>query len=194
MELVLIRHGLPITRITEDGTAADPSLSEVGHDQAKRVAKWLDGEEFDALYVSPLRRARETAAPLEASKGMVAEVHAGVAEFDPDSDTYIPLEELKVINYELWRRQMEEKRFGEIDPLEFREVVVGALSEIAGSHRSQRVAVVCHGGVINAWASHVLGMDEVFFFEPTYTSINRFMVASTGQRSVVTLNESAHLR
>jgi 2,3-bisphosphoglycerate-dependent phosphoglycerate mutase len=194
MELVIIRHGLPITRVTDDGTAADPPLSEVGRKQAQRMADWLADEAFDAIYVSPLRRARETVAPLATSKGMGAEVHPGVAEFDQHSDTYIPLEELKVINYELWRRQMEEKRFGEADPHEFREVVVAALSEIAGSHRGGRVAVVCHGGVINAWASHVLGIHEVFFFDPTYTSINRFMVASTGQRSVVSLNEAAHLR
>ncbi len=194
MELVIIRHGLPVTRVTEDGTAADPPLSDVGHEQAQRMAEWLSDEEFDGLYVSPLLRARETCAPLAEQQGMEPEVHQGVAEFDQHSDTYIPLEELKVINYELWRRQMEDKRFGMEDPHSFREVVVAALSEIAGRHRGGRAAVVCHGGVINAWASHVLGMDEVFFFDPVYTSINRFMVASTGQRSVVSLNEAGHLR
>ena len=50
------------------------------------------------------------------------------------------------------------------------------------------------GGVINAWASHVLGIEELLFFNPYYTSINRFFAASSGERSVATLGETPHLR
>jgi probable phosphoglycerate mutase len=39
-----------------------------------------------------------------------------------------------------------------------------------------------------------MGTRHVFFFDPTYTSVNRFMAASTGERSVISLNETAHLR
>jgi probable phosphoglycerate mutase len=54
---------------------------------------------------------------------------------------------------------------------------------------------VCHGGVINSWAGHVLGVREpFFFFDPGYTSVNRFLAAGSGERSVVSLNETAHLR
>jgi probable phosphoglycerate mutase len=53
---------------------------------------------------------------------------------------------------------------------------------------------VCHGGVINAWAAHLLGLPRVLFFSPHYTSLNRFVAASSGQRSVVSLNETGHLR
>ena len=56
------------------------------------------------------------------------------------------------------------------------------------------MAVFCHGGVINVWAAHVLGMKPRVFFEADYTSINRFICARSGQRSVVSLNERAHLR
>jgi probable phosphoglycerate mutase len=48
--------------------------------------------------------------------------------------------------------------------------------------------------VINAWAAHVLGMTRALFFQPDYTSVNRFLCASGGERSVLTLNETAHLR
>ena len=57
-----------------------------------------------------------------------------------------------------------------------------------------RVAIVCHGGVINAWAGHVLGIADPFFLDAAYTSISRFLAASTGERSVRSLNETAHLR
>ena len=54
--------------------------------------------------------------------------------------------------------------------------------------------MVCHGGVINAWAAEVLGIEPRLFFDPTYTSINRFVAARSGERSLVSLNEAAHLR
>jgi Na+-translocating ferredoxin:NAD+ oxidoreductase RnfE subunit len=57
-----------------------------------------------------------------------------------------------------------------------------------------RVAVFCHGGVINAWATHVLGMKPQLFADVTYTSISRFFAASSGERSLASLNEAAHLR
>jgi probable phosphoglycerate mutase len=55
------------------------------------------------------------------------------------------------------------------------------------------VAVFCHGGVINAWAAHVLKMPPRLFFNPTYASVSRFSCARTGQRSIITLNEHTHL-
>lgn len=194
MELVIIRHGLPVRRETPDGTAADPPLSDVGIEQARRLAAWLADEVFDAVYSSPMRRAQETSEPMATDKDIEVRLHPGVAEYDQHSPSYIPLEQLRRENYAAWRELMETRAFGGDDPHVFRKTVVDALSEIAASHRGERVAVVCHGGVINAWASHVLGIEDVFFFNPTYTSINRFMVASSGQMSVVTLNEQAHLR
>ena len=54
--------------------------------------------------------------------------------------------------------------------------------------------MICHGGVINTYAADVLGLGGQMFFAPDYTSINRFMVASSGERSVLTLNDTGHLR
>ena len=56
------------------------------------------------------------------------------------------------------------------------------------------MAVTCHGGVINVWTAHVIGFTPRMFFNPDYTSINRFQCASSGERSVITLNEAVHLR
>ena len=81
-----------------------------------------------------------------------------------------------------------------VDIAAFRKSVVDAIEGLVREHRGRRVGVVCHGGVINAWAGHVLGIEDPLFFEPTYTSINRFLAAGTGERSVVSLNEAAHLR
>jgi probable phosphoglycerate mutase len=56
------------------------------------------------------------------------------------------------------------------------------------------VAVFCHGGVINVWTAHVLGLAPRLFFEPGYTSVHRYMCARSGQRNVLALNERGHLR
>ena len=68
MELVLIRHGEP--EWVRDGlNVVNPPLTERGQMQAERVGAELGGEHFDEIIVSPLLRARQTAAPLLAAQG-----------------------------------------------------------------------------------------------------------------------------
>ena len=191
MELILIRHGLPQLVEKEDGAPADPPLSDKGRQQAELMANWLADTSIDYLYTSPMLRARETAAPLGKVKNLKADHREGVAEFDRDSDHYIPLEQLKEIDFERWQRLMRGEV--DIDFPDFCRGVAATLNEIAAGHGGETVAVTCHGGVINAWACHVLEMQPRMFFNPNYTSISRFMLASSGQRSVKTLNEHTHL-
>jgi probable phosphoglycerate mutase len=188
MELFLIRHALPV-RIDE-GTAdgpADPALAPLGVRQADALAAWLADEQLDALWSSPMRRALETAAPVAERLHLEVRVDDGLAEFDRDAGSYIPIEELKAANDPRWMEVPEQ-------PEHFRALVVEAMERIVAAHPGQRVAVVCHGGVVNAYAGHVLGVDDPLFFLPTYTSISRVFAASTGQRSIASLNEAGHLR
>lgn len=57
MELLLIRHALPIRRVDVDGPA-DPVLSDLGVQQAIHLAEYLAAETLQAVYSSPLKRAR----------------------------------------------------------------------------------------------------------------------------------------
>lgn len=192
MELILIRHGLPEHRVTDDGTPANPDLSDVGHDQAQRVADWLEDRHIDRLYSSPMKRALQTAGPLSKQKGLNIEVCDGVAEYDQESEHYIPVEKLKEHDFEAWQRLMK----GEMEENfpQFAATVCESLEVIVDENRGKRVAVTCHGGVINVWAARVIGFDPRMFFNPNYTSINVFMAASSGEKSVITLNEHAHLK
>lgn len=196
MEILLIRHALPVRVEKQDGTPADPPLSDEGHGQAAKLAAWLGGESLDAIYASPMRRARETAAPLEAALGLSARVEPGVVEMDAQSHVYVPMEELKAMDREAWLEAVRGGIYAEIDLPAFRRNVTVTLERIVADHRGERVAVVCHGGVINAWAGAVLGLPEepFFFLDAGYTSISRFLVASSGERSLLSLNETAHLR
>lgn len=194
MEMILVRHGLPVRKVSEDGTPADPPLSEAGRAQAEAAAEWLAQERIDRIYASPLRRAWQTAEPLAKRLGIEIEAEPRVAEYDRDSDTYVPLEELRELDYEAWRDFMSRGYPEGMDLEDFRHGVVTGCDEIIRQNAGRRVVVVCHGGVINTWASHVVGLGFKLFFNPRYTSINRFLASSDGVRSVGSLNETAHLR
>jgi probable phosphoglycerate mutase len=148
MELILIRHGLPLRVENTDGSPADPELGNDGVEQAQKLARWMKDEKLDAIYCSPLMRARMTAKPLADAK---------------DLET----SRIKVIK---------------------------SLATIIAENKGRRVAVVCHGGIINVWGAHILGMKKSLFFKPEYTSVNRFMASSSGVHSLVSLNETGHLR
>jgi len=187
-----VRHGLPVRIDAADGPA-DPALSDDGRAQAVRLANWLAKDPIDAVYVSPMRRALETAAPLADALGIDPVVDEELAEFDRDAHFYIPLEELKAAGDERYLKVLRGEYDGDVDPQTFRAVVAVAVERIIEAHPGNVVAVVCHGGVINAWASQVLGLSDLLFFEPHYTSVNRFLASSRGHRSVVSLNDLGHL-
>lgn len=195
MELLIIRHALPIRRELETG-AADPELSDDGHRQAERLAEYLRAEQIDAIYASPLARARETAAPTAEAFGLDVTISDGIAEYDQNSPEYIPIEELKAANDPRWHAMLRGEWGADESPASFQARTVEAIEAIVDAHRGQRVAVVCHGGVINGYLSHVLGIEQLTqgFFYPNYTSINRVAAASSGERSIVTINETSHLR
>jgi probable phosphoglycerate mutase len=196
MQVLLIRHGLPQRVENPDGVPADPALSPEGHEQAERVARWLARERFDRIYASPLRRARETADPLAAALGLPIEVDPGIVEFDPDAAHYVPLEELRQENRALWLELIQGGIHAGVDLRTFRDTVATSIERIITENPGRRVALFCHGGVINTWAAHVLALplERTLFFDPRYTSINRFLAASSGERSIATLNETPHLQ
>lgn len=193
MELILVRHGLPERQELEGGRA-DPQLSPKGRAQAQRVAEWLAQETVHAVYASTMQRAKETAEPFARLAGHDVRLEDGIVEFDRHTSSYVPLEELKQQDYEAWKAFVDGGYTDGVDIHQFHATVVNTLEQIIRAHGGQRVAVFCHGGVINVWTAHVLGLQPSLFFEPIYTGINRYLCARTGERNLVSLNETGHLR
>lgn len=195
MEVILIRHAIPVRRELESGVA-DPELSDQGRHQARLLADYLAEERIDAIYASPMRRAIETASPIAEIMNLPVISVDGVAEFDRHSEWYVPVEELKAANDPRWRDLVSGQWTATHETEEeFIHRIVASIEEIVERHSSQRVLVVCHGGVINAYVASILGLDNKRgFFYPNYTSIHRIAAARSGERSVVTLNETSHLR
>lgn len=82
MRLLVIRHAQSANNAGEHPRLADPPLTDIGERQAVRLAeaeKVLD--EVDLLYVSPMRRTLQTAAPIAATTGLPARVFTGLHEW-----------------------------------------------------------------------------------------------------------------
>lgn len=191
MDLLLIRHALPV-RIEDGDGPADPELSDEGWRQAGALAAWLADEEIDVMVASPLRRAQETAEPLARLLELEVATVDGLAEFDRNAPWYIPIEELKAADDPRWHAMVAGD--WDLDPDEFQRSVVAAVDGIIAGHPGRTVAAVCHGGTINAYLSAILGLEKLMFFVPDYTSVSRVRASRSGPRSLVSLNETGHLR
>jgi broad specificity phosphatase PhoE len=196
MELVLVRHALPV-RIdaTPDGRPADPGLAELGRKQAERVLEALVHDEVTHLYSSPAARALETAAPLVDKLGLPLAVEPGLAEFDVAHSSYVPVEELRAAGDPRWELLVKGDLYhADVDPDAFRERVVTAVESIAARHPGGRAVLFTHSGAINAYAGHVARQERPLWFAPAYASLTRIGAARDGRRGVVSLNETGHVR
>jgi probable phosphoglycerate mutase len=195
MELLFVRHGEPERIAPGSGVRADPALTARGEEQAQRLADWLAFESIDAIVSSPMARAIATAAPIAATFQLDIEIVDGLIEYDSNSDHYIPMEELRATKDERWDAMVSGQwdAFGADLPHVFRERIDATVTEIVSRFAGRRVVAVCHGGVINVALGSVLGVEQPLWFEPGYTSLSRMRASRGGVRSIVSLNELAHL-
>lgn len=157
------------------------------------MADWWSRHQPDGIFASPMRRAQETAAPLAAATGLDVTLDDGLKEFDAHLNFYVPIEELRA-DEEAWKKLVEEWLSPEAEEQRqaFRRTVVGAIDAIVAAHPGERLAIVCHGGVINAYLSDMLSLPGTMWFEPAYTSVSRALSGPT-HKQLVSLNETPHL-
>ena len=180
MEITLIRHGEP--EWVRDGlNVVDPPLTARGRMQAEQVAAVLGSEQFDEVIVSPLRRARQTAAPLLVALGRDEAIEPFLHEIREPDWHGTPVE-LARTAYEEERSRAAEERWSGLSgggepPREFVERVrSGAAQYWAGRgmyrakqtlpvwHLDQpqyRIAVVAHAGTNGVLLCQLLGLDPV---------------------------------
>ena len=178
MELVLVRHGQP--EWVHDGrNVDDPVLTDVGHRQAACAAEALRAERFDRVLVSPLVRARQTAAPIEAALGVHAEVADWLAEIrnpeweGTDHDTERIFADARMRPAEqLWDglpggesfRHFHDRVVAGLTGL-LADVGVrsatGALPLWTVEDPAKRLLVVAHAGTNSVILTHLLGVQPV---------------------------------
>ena len=202
-EIVLVRHGesmparlsTPFDRL--DGQS-DPDLAPEGVEQAEAVGARLAGEgPFAAIYVSPLRRTHQTAAPLAARLGMVPRVEPDLREVLLGEWEGAAFRRNLAEGHPTALAMLEEERWDVIPGAESNEAFAArlraAVDRIAAAHRGERVVAVSHGGSIGMILAEATGSRPFAFVGADNASISRLVV--TPSRWLVRgFNDTGHLR
>jgi probable phosphoglycerate mutase len=202
-ELVLVRHGASAAAV--DGVRfplidgrSDPPLSDVGHIQARAVAERLTAEPVRGLYVSPLRRTQESAAPLAAATGLRPTVAPGLAEvflgeFEGGEYRVRVAREDPII-----RRVFAEERWDAIPGAESLDElgrrVRSAVERIVADTGPDAIAVAfAHGAVIGELCRQATHSRPFAFVHADNGSISRLVIEPDGRWLLRSFNDIAHL-
>jgi probable phosphoglycerate mutase len=176
MELVLIRHGQP--EWVRDGlNVVDPPLTELGHRQAAALAAAMASQELDEVLVSPLLRARQTAAPVLETLGRGEDIDLWLEEIRDPKWHGTPAERAAEAYRELNSRAAVDRWRGLTGGEDIREFVdrirLGAekFLQERGVHRMEgelpvwhiaepgkRIALIAHAGTNTIVICHLLGL------------------------------------
>ncbi|HEX2311098.1 MAG TPA: histidine phosphatase family protein [Vicinamibacterales bacterium] len=162
--LFLVRHGA--TQLSAEDRfagATDVDLSDEGRAQASRLAERLRDDRVVAVYCSPLRRTRDTAALVAIPHGLEPIEDAGLREIDHGHWEGLTRSEVETRYHDEYVRWEE-------DPFTFApqggecglDVMARALPvirRIVETHRGQNVVVVSHKATIRLVISSLLGFD-----------------------------------
>jgi len=194
VELIIVRHGRPVRIEGADGIA-DPALAPVGVKQAEAVANYLEQTPIDLIVSSPLLRARQTAAPLLQRLGLEAVIVPDLAEIDRESDTYVPMEELKAGGGEEWQAIIDDpdSMHGDVDIDAFAQRVHSAFENIIAENSGRTVVVFCHAMVTMCFLQKMLGYEDRYGIRVDYAGITRVQASRNGARSIRSANETMHL-
>ncbi len=178
--IYLVRHGKAAASFTE---AADPGLDDLGRSQAEAVATRWGERRHLGLLSSPLRRTRETAAPLAARWSQSPVIERRVAEIPSPPG-------LGLAERGPWLQAAMLSTWGALDPMfgQWRDGVVTALLAL-----DRDTIVFSHFVAINAAAGAALGDDRMVVFRPDYCS-ETVVEAVAGRLRLISLGAEAETK
>ena len=201
--VLLIRHGTvdfdsKDFRETPRGRQWDPPLNEDGQEQVRRLTPRLLLMDSPAtIHVSPFRRCRQTLDPYLHETGLTATVEDDLGEVFIGPWEGMRFEDIVSGDEDLARRFRDQEAMFSLAPggesgEQLRARVVPAIERAIDNAGEGAVVVVTHGGVINAYLGHVMGIDQDMFFLPDNASIST-VVAEGATRRTKFLNDVRHL-
>ena len=159
--VILVRHGqTPSTGKILPGRAPRLHLADVGHEQAVRAATRIgELEAVDAVYTSPLERARETAAPIGKVRDLKPIVERGLLECDFGDWTGAELAKLmKLPEWATVQRAPSTFTFpGGESFSSMQHRIVSAIDKLRAAHPGGTIVCVSHADPIKAAVAHALG-------------------------------------
>jgi probable phosphoglycerate mutase len=197
--LIILRHGeTEWNAESRYQGQLDSPLTAAGRAQAEALGGRLAGENVSALYSSDLGRARQTAEAIASRTRHAIVHHVGLRE------RHLGLFQGHIIQQarEQWPEEYRRLRSGQADytppggesQRALSDRVVAAVTEIAGRHPGETLAVVTHGGVLTALFRHVLGLplDAPRRFARSNASWNVFTL-SDAKWVMETWGDTSHL-
>lgn len=160
--LVLARHGETVWHAENRyaGGSSDIDLTERGVAQARAMAHWAGARSFDALVVSPVRRAIETATPVGTALALEPEILEDLREIDFGIAEGRTMEEMLALDADMvygFRRDPVAHPFPESESAEQAALrAAGCLREVARRHQGGRVFVVAHNTLLRLALCHLL--------------------------------------
>jgi probable phosphomutase (TIGR03848 family) len=192
---LLVRHGqTPTTGKVLPGRAPGLHLADTGTAQAQAAADRIAAlTRVDAIYTSPLERARETAAPIGTAKGLKVHVDKGLLECDFGDWTGSELKKLmKLPEWNTVQRAPSTFRFpGGESFTEMQGRMVGALDRLRTAHEGGVVVCVSHADPIKAAVAHAMGTHIDLFQRVVISPCSITAIAySAGGPVVLTVNST----
>jgi probable phosphoglycerate mutase len=197
--VVAIRHGETAWNAEQRLQGhTDIGLNERGQEQARRLARALEGEDFAAVYASDLSRAFATAQAFAEPAGLTVRPDTGLRErafglFE--GHTYGEIEQRWPDGALRWRQRDPQFAPEGGESLEtFQARCVATVSRLAAAHAGQSIAVVAHGGVLDALyrAATRAGLSAPRTWALGNASVNRLLHTDEGF-VLVGWNDSRHL-
>ena len=196
--VLYVRHGqTPTTGKVLPGRAAGLHLADSGRSQADAVAQRIGAlKRVDAVYASPLERARETAAPIAAARGLRVRVDKGLLECDFGEWTGGSLRDLaRKPEWQTVQRYPSGFRFPEGES--FREMatrIASTAGRLRQRHPGQVVVAVSHADPIKAAVADALGVHLDLFQRISISTCSVTAIAyGDGGPIVLTVNDTGDL-
>jgi probable phosphomutase (TIGR03848 family) len=159
--ILLVRHGqTPTTGKVLPGRARGLHLADEGVRQAEIAAERMAAlGRVDAIYSSPLERARETAAPIAKARGLRTRIDRGLYECDFGEWTGKQLKDLmKLPEWRTVQSAPSTFRFpGGESFTEMQTRMVTTLDRLRLAHPGGTIVCVSHADTIKAAVAHALG-------------------------------------
>ncbi|MEU1314410.1 bifunctional RNase H/acid phosphatase [Streptomyces tibetensis] len=201
---VLLRHGeTPLTpqkRFSGSG-GTDPSLSDVGREQAERAAAMLARRgTVQAVVSSPLARTRETAGIVAARLGLDVSIDDGLRETDFgawEGLTFAEVRERHPDDLNAWLASPDAEPTGGGESFAATAVRLAATRDkLVAAHAGRTVLLVTHVTPIKTLVRLALGAppESLFRMELSAASLSVVAYYADGNASVRLLNDTSHLR
>lgn len=197
----LIRHGETDWNLAGRWQGhADVPLNDIGHRQARMVARRLadEGVRFDAIYSSDLARAFQTAWEIGAAVKVPVQLLPNLREIDLGTWSGLTYDEIKATHpseIALLEQGQDLPRGGGETLGALRKRVVEAVDAIASHHKGDTLALVTHGGCIRMLLAHAESFHGDGFKRFPHignTSISVLRVGPEGWKAL-RINDMAHL-